>query len=756
MTGRGAVIALALIRHRRWVVAGWLAVAMALAPAASNVKEKLSVSAKVPGSESARVEETIATRFSSGFSRYAILVIDGAPSPRAAEGRKLLQNVRDLLSGQPFVTRTFSYLDTPDSMFAGEHGETFMIAGLKPGPNEDIDALMPRLRSVTEQLASRLGPASNVTFRWTGEIALNHDLRLASAVDAKRAERRVMPVTLVLLVIAFGAVAAALLPLLSAGLAITLALGAAVTISSFWPLSILLQNVVTMLGLGLGIDYALLIVARFRESLADGSSPAEAAAEAADRAGRTIILSGASVAIGFTALIAIPVSEIRSLAIGGLLVILMAVLLSTTLLPPILAMLGPRVNWGSIRSSRHRGGSARWRAWGRIVCAHPVLVLVLAGVPTAALALQATRLSSDLPRGDWLPAGMESARALESLRHAGRSGVVNSIRIVVGLPVGHSWDSPSGWAALKKASDALSADSRVARVRSLPTVTGMITPNLQAIAALPASVRDGLASRDGSIALVEIMPSESISQHGAMDLVRELRGRPPAELTGLAGTKIEVGGLPAFNVDYETAIGTRFRSVVMAVVLVTMFALMIGFRSVLIAMKAVALNLLSVAASFGAVVLVFQDGYGIRLMGLSSPLDGTFTAIPIIVFCVVFGLSMDYEVFLVARVAEARRAGACETEAIAEGLARTGGLITSAASIMIAVFAAFTLGDFVIVKILGFALAVAVLVDATVMRIAIGPALLKLAGRWNWWPGERGGARLVEEGGFHAEAEARA
>jgi RND superfamily putative drug exporter len=172
-------------------------------------------------------------------------------------------------------------------------------------------------------------------------------------------------------------------------------------------------------------------------------------------------------------------------------------------------------------------------------------------------------------------------------------------------------------------------------------------------------------------------------------------------------------------------------------VIVTMIALLIGFRSALIALKAVALNLVSVAAAFGAVVLVFQDGIGIRLLGLSAPLDGTFSAIPLMVFCVVFGLSMDYEVFLVARVAEARRNGANDSEAIAEGLARTGGLITSAAAIMIVVFAGFTLGDFVIVKILGFALAVAVLVDATVVRVAIGPALFKLAGRWNWWPGER-------------------
>ena len=742
-----------LIAHRYWVIGLWVALLGVLAPAASHVKDRLSVSAKVPGSESAHVEELLATRFASGFAQYAVLVIDGAPSPRDPAGGAFLKSVRDTLAVQPFVTRTFSYLDVADSMFVGPHGETFLIAGLKSAEGK-IDHVVPRLRAVTERIAAA-SAITNVSLRWTGETPLNHDLRSVSAADAKDAERRIMPVTLILLLLAFGAVAAALLPLLSAGLAIVLALGSAVTISGAWPLSILLQNVVTMLGLGLGIDYALLVVGRFRESLENGMSSSNAAIDAASKAGHTIILSGASVAIGFVALLVIPVNEIRSLAVGGLLVIVMAVLLATTLLPVVLSILGHHVNWGRVRRAQRRNGSERWRAWGRFVCSHPLLVLVAAGIPTGLLAFQSTRLSSDLPRGDWLPPSMESARALQSLKNGGRSGVVNSIRVVVSLPDGHSWDSPSGWAAVKKLSDELSADGRVSRVRSLPAVTGMITPNLGVIAALPSTIRDALTSRDGKTALIEIMPSEAAGQSGAMDLVRELRAQSGVRLTGLAGTTLSVGGLPAFNVDDESAIGDRFFNVVIAVILVTMIALVIGFRSVLVAVKAVALNLLSVATAFGAVVLVFQDGHGIRLLGLSSPLDGTFTAIPIIVFCVVFGLSMDYEVFLVARVAEARRAGLDDSRAIAEGLARTGGLITSAAAIMIAVFAAFTIGDFVIIKILGFALAVAVLVDATVMRIAIGPALLKLAGRWHWWPGERS-TPLVKQSGLNPDAEAYA
>jgi len=330
---------------------------------------------------------------------------------------------------------------------------------------------------------------------------------------------------------------------------------------------------------------------------------------------------------------------------------------------------------------------------------------------------------------------MESSLALQRLESMKRSGVVQSIRIVVELPAGAAWDSPAGWAAIKQASDRLASDPRVARVRSLSTVTGLVAPNLALLAAMPGEVRGSLGSSDGRLALIDVMPSETATPRDAMNLARELRAAGARKLTGLSAATMQVGGLPALNVDYERSVSGRFMMIVGLVVGLTMLALLIGFRSVLIAAKAVALNLLSVAVAFGAVVLVFQDGFGVGLLGLTEPLGGNFPAIPVIVFAVVFGLSMDYEVFLVSRVAEAKRAGMSDHEAIAEGLAKTGGLITSAAAIMIVVFAAFTLGDFVLMKILGFALSVAVLVDATVVRMAIGPALLTLAGKWNWWPG---------------------
>jgi RND superfamily putative drug exporter len=248
-------------------------------------------------------------------------------------------------------------------------------------------------------------------------------------------------------------------------------------------------------------------------------------------------------------------------------------------------------------------------------------------------------------------------------------------------------------------------------------------------------VRRTLEASDGSATLFEVIPAARLTPRDQISLARELRTWNAADVTGLPGVRMSVGGQPGFDADYEDTVARHFRRVILLVVGGTFLALFAGFRSLLVAIKAVLLNLLSVGAAFGALVLVFQEGHGAAWLGLSGPTGSVFPIIPVLVFCIVFGLSMDYEVILVARVAEARRNGMGESAAIAEGLARTATVITSAAAIMIVVFFGFTLGDFLPIKMLGFALSVAVLIDAVAVRMVIGPALLRLAGRWNWWPG---------------------
>jgi RND superfamily putative drug exporter len=271
------------------------------------------------------------------------------------------------------------------------------------------------------------------------------------------------------------------------------------------------------------------------------------------------------------------------------------------------------------------------------------------------------------------------------------------------------------------------------------------------VSELPDAVRRSFVSLDGRVAMLEVVPREGMAPSVLAALVRRVRAMTPED------SRLLVGGLPALNIDYEEAVAGRrqFRRVVTLIVGATLLVLAIGFRSLLVPIKAIVLNLLAVSAAFGAVTLVFQDGLGASLLGLDGPLGSVFPAVPVLVFCVVFGLSMDYEVFLVARVREARLRGRDERAAIAEGLTHTARLITSAAAIMIVVFGAFMLGDFLLMKMLGFALAFAVLIDATVMRLAVSPALLTLAGRWNWWPSNRCHSERSDESAFATTEESR-
>jgi RND superfamily putative drug exporter len=747
-TTRTRTLARAIVRGRLWIALLWVAAAVVLAPFARRAGDALDVAGNRTGaSPAAEVERKLASDFASPFARYALLVITGIPSPESADGRAVLLEIKATVDSMPGVGRSATYLSTRDTALLSPHG-TLIVVGLN-APRQVADDWIAEMRSVTHALQGRLRTRyPGATLSWTGNAALNYDVRAATTDDATRAERRIVPLTLVLLLLVFGTIVAASVPLVVAGLSIMMSLGLAVLLAyAHWPLSIVLRNTVSMLGLGAGIDYALLVVSRFREALAAGETSTEAAESALTHAGHTVLLSATAVVISFAAMLIIPAAELRSIATGGLLVVGVSSLLATTLLPGLLAWLGPRINALRIPLPWQRGAALhsqpnpRWRAWGVWASAHPWPVLALGGIPLVALGLQATRLSANLPSGDWLPRHSESTAALESLGQMGKSGLIQTLRIIIELPAGSGVLTPAGWDAARHATTQLEADPRIAFVRSLPSVTGAVHPSPTFINLLPADVLRAFASRDGRETILEVVPREGVPISAGVSMAREIRVAGPEALTGLAGAHVLVGGLPAFNAEYQDQVHAHMATIVWLVVAGSFVTLLIGFRSVLVPVKAIILNLVSVAAAFGAAVLVFQDGYGVRLLGLNGPIDGLFPAVPLIVFCFVFGFSMDYEVFLVSRVAEAAARGESEEAAVADGVARTGGVITSAAAIMIVVFAAFALSDFLLIKILGFTLAAAILIDATLVRMAVGPALLRLAGEWNWWPGRRGSSR---------------
>jgi putative drug exporter of the RND superfamily len=728
------------LMHARhfWPAAVVLTAVLALIPFSFHAERHLETATRVEGGEAETVARELASRFHSPFVDRVVLVIQGLPPANSEEGEKALATIVKGLRDEPGVSGVVSYLDLRDPIFLGKGGSTFVLVGLASteGP---VESLVPRLheqaQSFQNQLRSRY-PA--VKLQLTGETPLNFDIRKASADDVQHGESLVIPATLVLLLVAFGSLAAAVIPLVVGQLAIASTLAIAVFLALRWHLSILVQNLATMLGLGLGIDYALLMVSRFREAISDGRDGLEASVMAARQAGRTLLISASTVVIGFLALLTVPISEIRSIGVAGFLVAGISVLLAVTLVPAVLAILGPRIDAGRLpfaaKLDAHRVACAgnRWRQWGKTIVAHPWRAIFLAGAPLFLLASQALRLDTSLPGGDWLPPAAESVHALHTLEQMDRAGIVQSLRVIVELPTDSIAQTDSGWNTIDRLTKRLASDPRADRVISITTMT---EGNRSFLNNLSRETRRTFLSGDGRAAVLEVLPATSVSLRDQVNWVRELRHTGAAVLTGIPGATLRIGGIPALNADYETIVRERFASVMVLVVAATLLALLVGFRSLFAAVKAIALNLLSVAASFGALVLVFQDGHGSSLLGVPEGTGSVFPIVPVVAFAIVFGLSMDYEVFLVARVLEARRSGLSEMEAIPEGLARTAGLITSAAAIMIVVFAAFTFGNFLVVKMIGFTLAVAVFIDATLVRIVIGPALLRIAGDWNWWPG---------------------
>jgi RND superfamily putative drug exporter len=539
-----------------------------------------------------------------------------------------------------------------------------------------------------------------------------------------------------------------------------MALGAATLLAHFLHLSILVQNLATMLGLGLGIDYALLMVSRFREALLEGYDPGPAADIAARQAGHTLIISATTVAIGFSALLTVPISELRSIGVAGLLVTVLSVMLCTCILPWVLGLLGHRINAARIRLPSKRAEkreslclpSERWQRWGSMITRRPWTALFLAGIPLLILASEARKIAPGLPDHDSMPASAESVQALHTLQAMGRSGIVLSLRLVLQLPPQSPPLSPQGWQAVSRLTEHFQSDPRAQEVSSLASLTGMsATPD--AVKQIPEPIRQNFLSSDGRATLIELLPKATLTPNQRMQWVREVRSSDIAAITGAPGATLQVGGLPARDADYDAVVKERLPKVILGVILGSLLALLLGLRSLFAAVKAILLNLLSVGVSFGALVFVFQEGHGSRIFGLHEPTGYVFPIVPILSFAIVFGLSMDYEVFLVARVLEERRRGLSERSAVIEGLARTAGLITSAAAIMIAVFTAFTVGSFLVVQMLGFTLAVAVFVDATVVRMIVGPALLQLAGDWNWWPFGLHGAPVVAESSSSREGQ---
>jgi len=565
----------------------------------------------------------------------------------------------------------------------------------------------------------------------TGDTAINHDFDTTLQADLERAEIVSLPLTLLLLLLVFGTFVAALLPLGVGVLAVMGGLGGVYLLSRATNVSQYALNIVTLIGLGVAIDYSLFIVNRFREELERGATTEEAMARTMATTGRAIAFSGLTVAVGLSGLLFYRGTFLASMGMAGAIVVGFAVLYGLTFLPALLALLGPRVNRGRLPFLRP---ATRSRVWHRIatgVMRRPVLVLV----PTLLLilAIGAPFLRLRLANGDitMLPTRSESRQGFDLLRSQFPREDQSQFDVVVRYPDGSPLTAERV-GALADLSRRLGQTPGVLRVESIvnldPSLDRAAYQRLYASGGSPPAPAQAAITRSVGPHIATLTVSSALPGAGeaAREIVRQIRSA-----RSVADGQLLVGGRTADDIDTIAQIRADTPAALLFVMVMTYLVLFLLLGSVVLPLKAVLMNLLSITASFGALVWVFQEGHLSGLLHFTpASLD---PSVPVLLFCIVFGLSMDYEVLLLSRIQEEYLRTRDNTAAVASGLERSGRLITGAAAIMVGVFAAFGLADVVIIKSIGLGMALAVALDATIVRALIVPATMRLLGDWNWW-----------------------
>jgi RND superfamily putative drug exporter len=659
-----------------------------------------------PHSESAKALTQVENTVGRDAADVVVLYRDGG---RTVDDPAFRAAVQEHLAGLPssLVADTTTYWSAGTGPQAGalvstDHTRTYAVLHLV---GDDDDALMdayeklePRLRQAPAGLDVQLG----------GDEAVAHDITTQVSEDIGRAEQLSLPIVLVLLVVVFGGLTAASLPLAIGGLAILGSFTMLRLLTLATDVSVFSINIVTMLGLGLAIDYGLFVVSRFREELHGGATTEQALARTMATAGRTVAFSGLTVAIALASLLLFPQVFLRSMGFGGMAAVLVAMVGALTVLPALLAVLGHRVDSLRVRLPRRtssRAGAAAttghgaWYRLARSVMRRPLVyvavivpLLLLAGTPFLRVEFGGVDHRA-------LPAGAESRVVAETLQTDFPGGGTTTIDPVVTFRDG----------AIDTA-DQAALQRYVGRLGELPGVT-----------------EARVTAEQGGTALLSVRHSYQGISAEARSLVGQIRDVPAP-----AGSEVLVGGRAAELRDLLHSLGSTLPWMGLFVLGVTLVLLFLAFGSVVLPIKAVVMNVLSLSASFGALVWIFQDGH------LAGPLGFTSTGFieatqPILMLALAFGLSMDYEVFLLSRVREQWDRTGDNTAAVAGGLQRTGRIITSAAVLLVVVIGAFSTSGIVFIKMIGVGMIIAILVDATIVRALLVPATMRLLGRANWW-----------------------
>jgi uncharacterized membrane protein YdfJ with MMPL/SSD domain len=733
-------------RYRRSLPAVGLAVVIGLNVWASAAGGELIQGGWViNGSEEQMAEERLADRF--GEQATTMLVVYRDPEGDAASPA-FGETVRESLAAvadDPAVGEVVSYADTgAEDLLSRDGGATLAVITLDREEEAAVED--------AQRLDALVGRPPGAEVWVTGIPQVWHEFNQKIEQDLFTAEMISLPIALVILLVVFGTFVGAALPLVVAGMALTSAFAAISLLAGVTEMSIFVTNIATMIGLALAIDYALFMVSRFREELRHHD--VEIALERMmGSVGKAVFVSGVAVAIGLSSLTVFEADALRSMGIGGIITVLSTLVFGLTVLPAVLAMLGPRVNRlrvplpSSLRlieddpaAAERRQGRGAW-AWiaarvmrRPILIATPVLVLLLlAGSPFLSLGLSTGQNLEDLPR-------TPARTGFEIIADEFPGGENDPIRMALtwageDLEAGITADRQEALGAYVDDIEALDGVTDVESVLDPPP--GMSQDQWAILLALPPEQRpaEARAALDaylgemiaGDTAKLFVFSSILPDSDAGRALVDAVRAIPEP-----AGAEALTAGLPSRSRDFMASFQTSVPAGIGIVVAVTAIILFLTFGSVLLPLKAILMSLVSVSASFGALVWIFQQGHLATLLGF-EPSGAIAAWLPVIMFAILFGLSMDYEVLLLSRIRERYLATGDNTRAVAEGIGITGGIITGAALIMVAVFGAFALSSILFIKALGFSMALAVLIDATIVRGILVPAFMRVMGRVNWW-----------------------
>ena len=679
-----------------------------------------------PSSESSKAEDVLADQFDTGVPNVLLLVTTKVGDVDSLGSASAGQDITEELAAQPHVTDVFSYWSEGNAApLRSEDGTRALVLGRIDAAddtqlNDYIEEIGPRLEQDTGPVTVQVGGAAEV-FR---------EVNVTIEEDLVRSELIALPITLVLLVLVFGSVVSATLPLIVGVLSIVGTMLVLRVLAGVTDVSVYALNLTTMMGLGLAIDYSMFVVARYREELRGGHEPKVAITRTMRSAGRTAAFSAATVAASLCAALVFPFTFLRSMAYAGVVVSLMAGLFSLVVLPAILMVLGHRVNsltlWKRSVSPPEEG------AWHRIalfVMRRPIPVatvvialLLVMGSPFLGLQLQ-------LPDDRVLPESASSRQVHDVIREEFSSTEAGALSVVApstgGLSGSSLTSTVDGYAASLAQLPGVSRVDAVTGSYCGEGLAGQLgcEPGQLVLGPDTAPRYAGFTAGDGTY--LSVVPSvEPMSDEGE-DLVNALRSAD-------APFPVTVTGQGAQLVDSNDALFSRLPLALAIIGAITVVLLFLMFGSVLIPIKALVLNLLSLSATFGAMVWIFQDGHLSGLLDF-TPTGGLAAAMPVLMFCVAFGLSMDYEVLLLSRIKEEHDKGAGNRQSVAVGLERTGRIVTAAAVLIAVVFLAFATGGVSFMKLFGVGLTLAVLLDAFVIRGTLVPAFMRLAGEWNWW-----------------------